>query len=172
MDYPTSYNRYRRQLALKEWGDIGQRKLQQAKILVAGAGGLGCPALQYLVAAGAGVIGIVDGDTVSLHNLHRQPLYGMQDIGFSKAERAAENLRQLNPDIDIIPINQWLSPYNTLDILRQFDLVIDGTDNFTTRYLLNDAAVLLNKPLVYGAVSKFEGQVAVFNADAGNGLRS
>ncbi|MEP7277117.1 MAG: HesA/MoeB/ThiF family protein [Bacteroidota bacterium] len=159
----SSYERYERQILLKEFGRTGQQKLEQARVLVVGAGGLGCAALQYLAAAGIGCIGIIDQDTVALHNLHRQVLYGMEDIGHFKATRAAMALRRLNPAITIEVFNERLTVKNALALLRAYDLIIDGTDNFSTRYLVNDACVLLNKPLVYGAVSRFEGQVAVFN---------
>jgi sulfur-carrier protein adenylyltransferase/sulfurtransferase len=166
------YERYERQILLPQLGRAGQEKLLQAKVLVVGAGGLGCPVLQYLAAAGVGTLGIVDGDTVSLHNLHRQVLYTVHDIGLPKVERAAFVLRQLNPDITIITCNERLTVENALDIIGLFDIVVDGTDNFSSRYLINDACVLLRKPLVYGAVSKFEGQVAVFNYEQGQGVRS
>jgi molybdopterin/thiamine biosynthesis adenylyltransferase/rhodanese-related sulfurtransferase len=156
------YERYHRQLILPGFGEKGQLELLQAKVLVAGAGGLGCPALQYLTAAGVGTIAIIDDDIVSLNNLQRQVLYSMNDIGFSKAERAAAILRQLNPGIKIIPYNERLTARNALTILNEFDIVIDGTDNFSTRYMINDACVLLKKPLVYGAISQFEGQLSIF----------
>jgi len=158
-----SYERYQRQMILKEFGESGQQKILQSSVLVIGAGGLGCPALQYLAAAGVGTIGIVDDDVVSLTNLHRQVLYSTFDIGFSKAEKAKHHLTRLNPEIHITAYNERLTTKNALDIIGAYDMVIDGTDNFASRYLVNDACVLLNKPLVYGAVSQFEGQVAVFN---------
>ena len=157
------YQRYHRQVILPEFGEEGQQKLLEAKILVIGAGGLGCPALQYLAAAGVGIIGIVDDDVVALNNLHRQVLYSVNDIGLSKAKRAAYILQQLNPEIKIISYNQRLATENALTLIGDFDIIIDGTDNFSTRYMINDACVLLNKPLVYGAISQFEGQVSVFN---------
>ncbi len=157
------YERYHRQVILPEFGEEGQQKLLEARILVIGAGGLGCPALQYLVAAGVGTIGIVDDDVVALNNLHRQVLYSVNDIGLSKAKRAAHILQQLNPEIKIISYNQRLVTQNALTLIDDFDIIIDGTDNFSTRYMINDACVLLNKPLVYGAISQFEGQVSVFN---------
>src|SRR4026208_639604 len=157
------YERYHRQIILPEFGEQGQQKLISAKVLVIGAGGLGCPALQYLTAAGVGTIGIVDDDVVALNNLHRQVLYSVNDIGLSKAERAADILRQLNPTIKISAYNERLTTQNTLTLFDEFDIIIDGTDNFSTRYMINDACVLLNKPLVYGAISQFEGQVSVFN---------
>jgi len=164
-----SYERYQRQLILKEFGEAGQQKLLQSKVLVIGAGGLGCPALQYLVAAGVGTIGIVDDDIVEISNLHRQPLYSTFDIGFSKAAIAKSHLTKLNPDIQLIAYNERLTTQNALSIIEKFEFVIDGTDNFASRYMINDACVLLNKTLVYGAVSQFEGQVAVFNHQNING---
>jgi len=163
MDKHVSYERYHHQMILKDFGEAGQQKLLQAKVLVIGAGGLGCPALQYLTAAGIGTIGIVDDDVVTLSNLHRQILYSTSDIGFLKAEKAAEKLRQLNPEISIIVYSERLTTQNALSIMKAYDVIIDGTDNFSTRYMINDACVLLQKPLVYGAVSQYEGQVAIFN---------
>ncbi len=164
MNSDKQYERYERQIMLKEFGVAAQKKLLQTKVLVVGAGGLGCPALQYLVAAGVGTIGIADDDVVSLNNLHRQVLYNMNDINLSKAEVAAEKLRALNNEINIVAYNLRLINKNALEIINAFDIVVDGTDNFSSRYMINDACMLLNKPLVYGAISKFEGQVAVFNA--------
>ena len=155
-------------MLLKEIGETGQQKLLQAKVLVVGAGGLGCPVLQYLAAAGVGKIGIVDDDIVSLTNLHRQVLYNTNDVGFAKTERAAAALQRLNPDIQIVPYNLQLTNKNALDIINEYNIVIDGTDNFSSRYLINDACVLLGKPLVYAAISRFEGQVAVFNYQGNN----
>ena len=163
MDNISSYERYQRQMILKEFGEAAQQKLLRAKVMVIGAGGLGCAALQYMVAAGVGVIGIADNDTVALNNLQRQVLYTVNDIGESKAERAASRLRELNPDIEIIPYNVRLTSQNILGFIKAFDIIMDGTDNFSTRYMINDACVLLNKPLVYGAVSQYQGQAAVFN---------
>ena len=156
------YERYHRQIILPEFGEEGQQKLLKAKVLVIGAGGLGCPALQYLAAAGVGIIGIVDDDVVALNNLHRQILYSVNDLGLSKAKRAAHILQQVNPEIKIIAYNERLATQNALSLIREFDVIFDGTDNFSTRYMINDACVLLNKPLVYGAISQFEGQVSVF----------
>jgi sulfur-carrier protein adenylyltransferase/sulfurtransferase len=163
MDNTQLYQRYQRQVILKEFGEEGQQKLLQAKLLVIGAGGLGCPALQYLAAAGVGTIGIVDDDVVALDNLHRQVLYSVNDIGLSKAETAAKVLRRLNPEVKISFYNERITNQNAFRIISEFEIVIDGTDNFSSRYMINDACVLLNKPLVYGAVSQFEGQVSVFN---------
>jgi sulfur-carrier protein adenylyltransferase/sulfurtransferase len=165
MNNEHPYERYQRQILLKELGIAGQQKMLSAKVLVIGAGGLGCPVLQYLAAAGIGDIGIVDDDVVSLNNLHRQLLYTVNDIGLLKAETAKEKLRQLNPEISITAYTERFTVNNALPIIEKYHIVIDGTDNFATRYLVNDACVLLNRPLVYGAVSRFEGQVAVFNCN-------
>jgi len=155
--------RYSRHLSLADFGIEGQLKLKQARVLVVGAGGLGSPALLYLAAAGVGTLGIADFDRVDISNLQRQVLFSVDDIGQSKAEAASKRLRNLNPHINFITHAVRLDSGNTLDILAGYDVVIDGTDNFPTRYLLNDACVLLNKPLVYGSILKYEGQVAVFN---------
>ena len=163
MNDSISYERYHRQLILKDFGEAAQLKLLQAKVLVVGAGGLGCPVLQYLAAAGTGTLGIVDDDVVSLNNLHRQVLYSTNDIGSSKAETAAKKLNDLNPEIRIVPYNARLTTENALDIINKYEIIIDGTDNFSTRYMINDACVLLDRPLVYGAISQFEGQASVFN---------
>jgi adenylyltransferase/sulfurtransferase len=155
--------RYNRQIILPELGMDGQQKLKQARVLIVGAGGLGCPVLQYLVAAGIGVIGIVDDDLVDISNLHRQILYNINDIGFNKAEVAKEKLQLLNPHVRIISHPERLTEHNSFFIFSGYDLVIDGSDNFPTRYLVNDTCVALNKPLVFGSIFKFEGQVSVFN---------
>src|SRR5678810_1064627 len=141
MDKKKLYERYQRQIILPEFGEEGQQKLLQAKVLVIGAGGLGCPVLQYLAAAGIGTIGIVDDDEVALNNLHRQVLYSVNDIGLSKSERAAQILGQLNPGIQIIPYSERLTVQNALILFEEFDIIIDGTDNFSTRYMINDACV-------------------------------
>jgi adenylyltransferase/sulfurtransferase len=168
----TDWTRYSCQVALPGFGEEAQKRLQQAKVLVAGAGGLGCPALQYLAAAGVGTIGIADYDVVSVSNLHRQVLYNPADTGLKKAEVAAERLLKQNPGIKVIPHVLKLISDNVLDIMRPYDIVVDGTDNFETRYLLNDAAVLLGKPLVYGAIYQYEGQVAVWNLKNEDGSHS
>jgi sulfur-carrier protein adenylyltransferase/sulfurtransferase len=155
--------RYQRQISLKEFGERGQQKLLSAKVFVAGVGGLGCPALLYLAAAGIGTIGFADDDVVSLSNLHRQVLFSMEDIGMPKVQVAEKRLKQLNPGITIISYPVKLTNQNVLNILRDYDVIIDGTDNFAVKYLLNDACVLLDKPLIYGSISKFEGQVAILN---------
>lgn len=163
MNYSQLYERYQRQMILKEIGVEGQQRLLEAKVLLIGAGGLGCPLLQYLTAAGVGTLGIVDDDVVVLNNLHRQVLFSVTDIGFSKAEKAAQILQKLNPEINSIAYKERFTTRNAFRLIRNYDIVVDGTDNFATRYLINDACVLLNKPLVFGAIAQYEGQVSVFN---------
>lgn len=172
MNQDLSYERYHRQVILPGFGEQGQRQLADAHVLVIGAGGLGCPALQYLVAAGVGHVGIADDDVVSLSNLHRQVLYTTDDIGKKKAEVATQKLQLLNPGVVFTTYTERWQQQHCLDFFGDYDIIVDGTDNFATRYLINDACVLLNKPLVYGAVSQFEGQVAVFNALLPDGSRS
>jgi sulfur-carrier protein adenylyltransferase/sulfurtransferase len=162
MNKQISYERYHRQLILKDFGEAAQQKLLEAKVLVIGAGGLGCPALLYLAAAGVGTIGVVDDDVVTLSNLHRQILYSVDDVGKAKATQAVSKLQHLNPDCDFLDFRR-ISPVNAADIVSNYDIVLDGSDNFATKYLVNDTCVLLNKILVYGAVSQYEGQVAIFN---------
>lgn len=156
-------NRYARHLILPKFGEVGQLKLKKAKVLVIGAGGLGCPMLLYLVAAGVGEIGIVDFDVVDESNLQRQVLYAIDDIGKPKAEAAKERLLKLNPFVKIIVHPVQITRKNALDIISEYDVVADGSDNFPTRYLVNDACVILDKPNVYGSIFRFEGQVSVFN---------
>jgi adenylyltransferase/sulfurtransferase len=172
MTYKKGNPRYQRQISLKEVGDTGQEKLHNSKVLVVGAGGLGSPALQYLAGAGIGTIGIVDDDIVALNNLHRQVLFSSDDVGLSKSGRAADILNALNPEINLIAINERLNPQNALNIITHYDIVLDGTDNFETRYMINDACVLAGKPLIYGAISRFEGQLAVFNFRLTDGTSS
>jgi len=161
--------RYDRQIKLQGFGIEAQEKLASAKVLVIGAGGLGCPVLQYLTAAGVGNIGIVDDDRVSLSNLHRQILYTTNDIGKLKTEAAFERLSAMNPEIQINVISERISTKNAIQILSDYDIVIDCTDNFPTRYLLDDACRILKKPLVFGAIYQYEGQVAVFNGEDNKG---
>jgi adenylyltransferase/sulfurtransferase len=156
---------------LPEIGDLGQGKLKKAKILVIGAGGLGCPILQYIATAGIGTIGIVDFDTIELHNLHRQILYTEEHIGQSKAITAKSVLETLNPLIDIIAFEEKLTMENATQIIINFDVVVDGSDNFATRYLVNDTCVTLGKSLIYGSILKFEGQMAIFNHNGSKNLR-
>ncbi len=164
--------RYSRQLKLQEIGFEGQQKILAARVLVVGAGGLGCPVLQYLAAAGVGVLGVMDFDTVSLSNLHRQILFTNTDVGKSKAKCAAEKLNLMNPHIDIISIDEKLTVLNIRKYFNDFDIIVDGTDNFSARYLINDGCVLSGKPFVYGSLFKFCGQVAVFNQLLPDGTRS
>lgn len=157
------FERYSRQIILPGFGTEAQQRLQQASVLVIGAGGLGCPALQYLAGAGVGRIGIMDGDAVSLTNLHRQLLFAESDIGKNKADAAAERLRIMNTGIQVTAMPYSITHTNACDLVAQYDLVLDASDNFATRYLVNDACVLMQKPFVYGAVSGYEGQVSFFN---------
>ncbi|MEM1215715.1 MAG: molybdopterin-synthase adenylyltransferase MoeB [Bacteroidota bacterium] len=164
--------RYDRHLKLPNFGLEGQLALRAARVLVVGAGGLGCPVLQYLTAAGVGTIGIVDGDRVSLSNLQRQVLYGRAELGQCKVDAAAAQLHNLNANVKTELHAVHLTTDNALDIIKPYDLVVDATDNFPTRYLVNDACVLLDKPCVYGSIYRFEGQVSVFNAQLADGKRS
>ena len=162
---------YSRQIKLAEIGLIGQQKIKDAKVLVVGAGGLGCPVLQYLNGAGVGTIGIIDFDKVEIHNLHRQILFDRADVGKQKAIAAAEKLKKQNPETQILTFNERLNKSNCSSILQSFDIIVDGSDNFSTRYLINDTCVALDKPLVYGSILGFEGQVAVFNLKGSKNLR-
>jgi len=162
-------SRYDRHIIIPEFGFEGQKKLKAAKVLVIGSGGLGSPLLLYLAAAGAGTIGIVDFDVVDDSNLQRQVLFGVEDIGEPKAEAARQRLEKLNPHIHIKTYNTQLTSKNALDLFKDYDVIVDGTDNFPTRYLVNDACVLLGKPNVYASIFQFEGQVSVFNYKDENG---
>ena len=159
--------RYNRHTILAEFGTEGQEKLKAASVLVIGAGGLGCPALQYLCAAGVGTIGIVDNDIVDISNLQRQILYTDQDVGKSKADIARLRLIAQNPLIQINAYPLRLTSKNALELFDDYDVILDGSDNFATRYLVNDACVMLKKPFVMGSIFKFEAQIAVFNFDGG-----
>ncbi|WP_276388967.1 HesA/MoeB/ThiF family protein [Eudoraea chungangensis] len=163
--------RYNRQTILKGFGRTGQVKLQKAKVLVIGAGGLGVPVLTYLNAMGVGTIGIVDKDVVSISNLHRQVLYGQADVGKPKVLAAKEKLEAQNPETRVISHQEFLAPSNALELIESYDLVVDTSDNFPTRYLVNDACIILNKPFVYGALHGYEGQVSVFNYKNGPSYR-
>src|SRR5438093_5216298 len=147
--------RYQRQIIMPEVGSPGQRRLLNSKVLLIGAGGLGSPAALYLGAAGVGTLGVVDFDVVDLSNLHRQILHGHSDVGRPKVESAAETLREINPDAEIVAYNEPLSSHNALDIIRPYDIILNGSDNFPTRYLVNDACYLLRKPLVDGMIFRF-----------------
>jgi sulfur-carrier protein adenylyltransferase/sulfurtransferase len=159
--------RYGRQILLPELGIEGQERLKGARVLVVGAGGLGSPAALYLAAAGVGTLGLVDFDRVDSTNLHRQLLHGTSDVGRPKLESAVDRLREVNPGVRVVPHELRLTSANALDVLSGYDLVVDGSDNFPTRYLVNDACVLLGIPDVYGAIHRFEGQVSVFHGRTG-----
>ncbi|MDZ7898002.1 MAG: molybdopterin-synthase adenylyltransferase MoeB [Arcicella sp.] len=167
---PSEKNRYQKHLLLPQIGEEGQLKLKNAKVLVVGAGGLGCPVLLYLSAAGVGKIGILDADVVDMTNLQRQVLYKVEDIGNSKATTAASRLSKMNDMIEYEAVRQNLKPENAESFIKNYDIVVDCTDNFTARYLINDYCVKLQKPFVYGAIHQFEGQVSVFNFSDKNGI--
>jgi molybdopterin/thiamine biosynthesis adenylyltransferase/rhodanese-related sulfurtransferase len=155
-------NRYKRHLILPEVGVEGQKKLLNAKVLCVGAGGLGCPVSLYLAAAGVGTIGLIDIDVVSPSNLQRQILFGTSDVGVDKVTAAAKRLRDVNPDVNVIEHKTIINASNVLDLIKDYDIVIDGTDNFPTRYCVGDACVMMKKPNVYGSIFRFDGQVTVF----------
>jgi|688.fasta_scaffold131283_4 adenylyltransferase/sulfurtransferase len=171
MHEDSAMQRYSRQIRLEGFGFEGQRRLLQSAVLVVGAGGLGCAALAYLAGAGVGRIGTVDPDMVSLENLHRQVLFDMGDIGVRKTAAAARRLKALNPDIDVIEYPLRLSNAGCLELFPQYDVILDCTDNFPTRFMVNDACVLLGRPLVSAAVSRYEGQLGVFNLTGSEGER-
>jgi adenylyltransferase/sulfurtransferase len=154
--------RYQRQIIMPEVGSVGQRKLLDSSVLLIGAGGLGSPSAFYLAAAGIGKIGIVDFDVVDMSNLHRQILHGHSDLGRPKVESAAETLRDINPDLDVVGFNEPITSENAFRMIEQFDIVVNGSDNFPTRYLVNDACYFLHKPLVDGGIFRFEGQATVY----------
>ena len=171
MSIIQEFLRYNRQTILPEIGDEGQEKIKKTKVLVIGAGGLGCPILQYIATAGVGFIGIMDFDTIEIHNLHRQILYTEDEIGALKAVVAKAKTSALNPLIEVVAIPEKLTDQNAAQIIAQYDVIVDGSDNFTTRYLVNDTCVALQKPLVYGSILNFEGQVAIFNHNGSKNLR-
>jgi len=159
--------RYSRHLIIPDVGMTGQKRLKNAKVLVVGAGGLGSPALLYLAAAGVGTLGIVDFDVVDESNLQRQIIHGVSDVGHPKAESARDSIREINPYVTVILHEERLDADNAMRIFEPYDLIVDGTDNFATRYLVNDAAVLLGKPYVWGSIYRFDGQASVFWAEHG-----
>ncbi len=159
---PDQLTRYSRHLLLKDVGMEGQIRLLKAKVLLVGAGGLGCPAALYLAAAGVGTLGIIDSDKVDLTNLQRQVLHGLSDVGRPKTESAKEAIHRINPDIKVETYPERLTPQNAIHIFKQYDIIIDGSDNFPTKYLVNDASFFTEKPYVYGGVFQFEGQASVF----------
>ncbi|MCD2421407.1 HesA/MoeB/ThiF family protein [Niabella pedocola] len=166
------WNRYHCQIALPGFGPEGQKRLQSAAVLIVGAGGLGCPSAQYLAAAGIGTIGIADDDVVAESNLHRQILYAPQDVGLPKAATAVKRLQQQNPSVTFNTHPVRVTSSNVMELIAGYDLVLEGTDNFETKCLLNDACVLSGKPLVYGAIYQYEGQVSVWNVLQADGSRS
>jgi len=159
--------RYARHVLIPDVGMAGQRRLKNARVLVVGAGGLGSPALLYLAAAGVGTIGVVDADVVETSNLQRQVVHGVADVGRLKSESAQETLASVNPFVEVVRHDVWIDSGNALEIIEGYDLVVDGTDNFPTRYLLNDACVLLGKPHVWGSIFRFDGQVSIWWAQHG-----
>jgi len=163
--------RYSRHLIIPDVGVPGQKRLKNAKVLIVGAGGLGSPALLYLAAAGVGTLGIVDFDVVDESNLQRQVIHGVSDIGKLKAQSAKESIAEINPNVNVVLHTERLDSDNALDVFRPYDLILDGTDNFATRYLVNDACVLLGKPYVWGSIYRFEGQVSVFWNEHGPNYR-
>ena len=164
---PDQLSRYSRNLMLKEVGMEGQIRLLKAKVLLVGAGGLGCPAALYLAAAGVGTLGIVDSDKVDLTNLQRQILHGLADVGRPKTESAKEAIHRINPDVKVVTYSERLTSQNALGIFQEYDIIIDGSDNFPTKYLVNDASFFTGRPYVYGGVFQFEGQVSVFSPKEG-----
>ena len=159
--------RYSRHLIIPDVAMDGQKRLKNAKVLCIGAGGLGSPALMYLAAAGVGTLGIVEFDTVDESNLQRQIIHGQSDVGRSKAESARDSVQEINPYVKVVLHEERLEAENALELFAQYDLIVDGTDNFATRYLVNDACVLLNKPYIWGSIYRFEGQASVFWSEYG-----
>jgi len=163
MECSLDTSRYARQVILSEVGHLGQQRLKDSKVLVVGAGGLGCPVLLYLAGAGVGTLGIVDDDIVDVSNLHRQILYATADVGDLKVVAAKRRLNQSNPDIDVHTFAMNLNPDNVISLLSEYDIIVDATDNFAAKYLISDACTACDKPMVYASISQFEGQVSVFN---------
>lgn len=166
------FKRYSRQIFIEEVGVEGQRNIMQARVLVVGAGGLGSPIIQYLTAAGIGKLGVIDFDTVELHNLNRQVIYSTDDLGKSKVACAKSYAEKLNPSVQFVALDTKLTQENIETIFQDYDLILDGSDNFKTRYLVNDTCVRLNIPLIYGSILGFEGQFAVFNYKGSKDLRA
>lgn len=154
--------RYARHILLPDVGGLGQEKLLESKVLVIGAGGLGSPVLMYLAAAGVGTIGVIDDDQVELSNLQRQIVHATDSVGVDKVESAAKTMRAINPDVNVVTYKDRFGPANAMDLIGEYDLVTDGSDNFATRFLVNDAAYMARRPLVTGAILRFDGQLATF----------
>jgi adenylyltransferase/sulfurtransferase len=159
---PDQLSRYSRHLLLKDVGMEGQIRLLNARVLLVGAGGLGCPAALYLAAAGVGTLGIIDSDKVDLTNLQRQVLHGLSDVGRPKTESAKDAIHRINPDVKVETYPERLTPQNAVEIFQRYDIIVDGSDNFPTKYLVNDASFFTGKPYIYGGVFQFEGQASVF----------
>jgi adenylyltransferase/sulfurtransferase len=164
-------NRYIRQITLPQVGESGQLKLMNGKVLVIGAGGLGCAILPYLAAAGIGKIGIIDGDKIEESNLHRQVLYSQDQIGIYKVKEAANSILKNNPEVEVLVVEEYLTPKNASQIFQDYDLIIDATDNLFIRYVINDTCVALGNPFVYGSIHQFQGQISVFNFQGGPSYR-
>lgn len=171
MNKEDIFARYSRQIFIDEIGMTGQRKILDSKVLVIGAGGLGSPVIQYLGAAGVGTLGVADFDEVELHNLNRQVIHNEDSVGQKKVRSAQEFIKKLNHQVKFIAIEEKIVASTIENILSPFDIIIDGSDNFTSRYLINDVCVKLKKPLVYGSIQGFSGQLAVFNYQLGKNLR-
>ena len=171
MQKNEQFKRYSRQIFIEEIGVEGQRKINRAKVLVVGAGGLGSPVIQYLAAAGVGTLAVVDFDHVELHNLNRQVIHREDTVGKAKVDSAQLFVRGFNSQITFTPICEKINHDNVKGLIEEYDIVVDGSDNFTTRYIVNDTCVALNKPLIYGSIFAFEGQVAVFNLRGSKNLR-
>lgn len=171
MKQDNIFKRYSRQIFIEEIGVEGQRKIMAARVLVIGAGGLGSPVIQYLAASGIGTIGVVDDDRVELHNLNRQVIHTEAQVGWPKVESAQHFVQAMNSTVQFIPIHTKITQHNALAIIANYDVVVDGSDNYGTRYLVNDACVKLGKPLVYGSILAYEGQMAVFNFNGSKHLR-
>jgi molybdopterin/thiamine biosynthesis adenylyltransferase len=159
--------RYSRHFMLSQIGEKGQAKLLDAKVMLVGAGGLGSPAAYYLAAAGVGTLGVIDADVVDISNLQRQIIHNNDRIGMPKTESAAMTIAALNPDVKVRPYTHYLTTDNVMEIFSEYDIIVDGCDNFPTRYLVNDAAVMLGKPIVHGSIFQFEGQASVFKPHEG-----
>lgn len=171
MNTEDPFTRYSRQIFIEEIGVPGQRSIQQTKVLMVGAGGLGSPVIQYLAAAGVGTLGVADFDSVELHNLNRQVIHSEKSIGTSKVDSASAFVKELNSLVCFMAHKSKIDAFNAREIISGYDIVVDGCDNFTGRYIINDACVELNKPLIYGSISAFEGQLAVFNLNGSKNLR-
>lgn len=171
MKKENQFKRYSRQIFIEEVGLDGQRKIMNAKVLIIGAGGLGSPVIQYLAAAGVGILGVMDFDEVELHNLNRQVIHNEQTIGTSKVESAEQFVKNLNHQVSFIRYHLKIDASNAEKLISDYDVIVDGSDNFATRYLVNDTCVKIGKPLVYGSILGFSGQVAVFNCQGSRNLR-